>query len=41
MSAKRTIVPEEDATKTLNPAKIAEREYQNRFNRIQELDKEK
>jgi hypothetical protein len=39
MNAKRTIV--EDESKTMNPAKIAEREYLNRFTRIQELDKEK
>jgi len=27
--------------KTMNPAKVAEREYINRFDRILELDKEK
>ena len=35
MSAKRTLIPEEDATKTLNPTKIAEREYLNKYNRVQ------
>jgi len=39
MSAKRTLMEEE--SKPLNPAKVAEREYLSRFNRIQELDKEK
>ena len=39
MSAKRTIV--EQQPKTVNPAKIAERDYQNRFSRIHDLDKEK
>lgn len=40
MSAKRTLV-EEDETKDLDPAKIAEREYLNRFGIVHDLDKEK
>jgi hypothetical protein len=41
ISAKKTIIPDEEGAKTMNPAKIAEREYLNRFTRIQDLDKEK
>ena len=39
MSAKQTMIEEE--SKVLNPAKIAERDYLNRFSRVQDLDKEK
>ena len=40
MSAKRTVVEQEES-KPINPAKLAEREYLSRFTRVQELDKEK
>lgn len=39
MSAKRTMIEEEN--KTINPAKIEQREYLNRFTRVQDLDKQK
>ena len=40
MSAKRGLVGQ-DNIKTMNPAKIAERDYLNRFSKIQQLDKQK
>ena len=38
---KKTIVGEEEPAKTMNPAQVAEREYLNHFNRVQEMDKAK
>ena len=39
INTKKSLLIEEDANKTLNPAKIVEKEYLNRYNRIEQLDK--